>query len=270
MGILNRVQDDNKSMKTLNLYKLIGLTPLQCIEQFRAKHPEYNSVKLGYAGRLDPMAEGLLLVLVGDENKKKHSYEGLDKEYEFEILFGVATDSYDVLGIIRDDRNVEIGHNLSLQNNVKNILPLFVGTFTQHYPPYSSARVKSKPLFYWAREGKLDEISMPTKEVKIYELTYSNFRTISKKEFKQTVFDRIHMVQGEFRQEEIKQNWEGYFEKTSLEEYLVIKCLLKCSSGTYVRALVNEISKKLKVPALTFSIKRTKVGEYSVENSVKI
>jgi tRNA U55 pseudouridine synthase TruB len=78
------------------------------------------------------------------------------------------------------------------------------------------------------------------------------------------------MVQGEFRQEEIKQNWEGYFEKTSLEEYLVIKCLLKCSSGTYVRALVNEISKKLKVPALTFSIKRTKVGEYSVENSVKI
>ena len=61
--------------KVLNLYKPQGVTPLELIDRFRQKHPEYKDEKLGYAGRLDPMAEGILLVLVGDENKKRKTYE---------------------------------------------------------------------------------------------------------------------------------------------------------------------------------------------------
>ena len=59
-----------------------------------------------YAGRLDPMASGVLLVLAGEETKNKDKYLGLDKEYDFEILFGFATDTYDILGKVIKARNL--------------------------------------------------------------------------------------------------------------------------------------------------------------------
>jgi len=65
------------------------------LEQIDAKTP------LTYAGRLDPMAEGVLIILVGDECKKKQKYLGLDKEYEIEVLFGLETDTQDILGVIK-------------------------------------------------------------------------------------------------------------------------------------------------------------------------
>jgi tRNA pseudouridine55 synthase len=67
--------------QVITVNKPIGLTPLQAVTQFRKKFPLYASEKIGYAGRLDPMAEGLLLLLVGDNNKTKEQYEQLDKEY---------------------------------------------------------------------------------------------------------------------------------------------------------------------------------------------
>ena len=51
-----------------------------------------------YAGRLDPMASGLLIVLAGEETKNKEKYLNLDKEYLFEVLFGFKTVTYDFLG----------------------------------------------------------------------------------------------------------------------------------------------------------------------------
>jgi len=83
--------------KTINLYKPVGMTPLQAVEKLREKNTVYNGKKMSYAGRLDPMAEGVLLILVGDENKKMKQYMGFDKEYKAEILFGFSSDSNDVL-----------------------------------------------------------------------------------------------------------------------------------------------------------------------------
>ena len=75
------------------------MTPLEAIEKFKLKNPVYGGKRMGYAGRLDPMAEGVLLVLVGDENKKIGQYMGFDKEYVAEILLGFSSDSNDVLGV---------------------------------------------------------------------------------------------------------------------------------------------------------------------------
>ena len=82
------------------LYKKIGETPLECLNRFKVENSEYESLPMTYAGRLDPMAEGLLLVLVGEECKKKEDYLYLSKEYEIEVLFGFETDTADVLGKI--------------------------------------------------------------------------------------------------------------------------------------------------------------------------
>ena len=68
--------------KVILLNKKIGETPLQALERFRLRHKTYKEVKMTYAGRLDPMASGLLLVLAGEEIKNKEKYLGLDTEYQ--------------------------------------------------------------------------------------------------------------------------------------------------------------------------------------------
>jgi tRNA pseudouridine55 synthase len=119
----------------LRLYKNPGETPLECLERFRVANPEYTNEKMTYAGRLDPMAEGVLIVLAGEECKKKDEYLGLDKEYIFEVLFGIQSDTYDILGIpkIAEKKDFDIKS--------------FVGKRIQEYPAYSSR------TFQMARDG---------------------------------------------------------------------------------------------------------------------
>ena len=72
----------------INIYKKAGETPLEAINRLRSRRPEYQDVKITYAGRLDPLAEGVLILLAGDAVYEKEKYLKLDKEYEAEILFG--------------------------------------------------------------------------------------------------------------------------------------------------------------------------------------
>jgi tRNA U55 pseudouridine synthase TruB len=65
--------------------KKVGETPLELINRIRIEMPELKDERLSYAGRLDPMAEGQMLILVGDENDNREKYLGLDKEYEAEF-----------------------------------------------------------------------------------------------------------------------------------------------------------------------------------------
>ena len=56
--------------KILSVYKPLYLTPYQLIQQLKKNYPEYANEKIGYAGRLDPLAHGVLLLMIGEENKK--------------------------------------------------------------------------------------------------------------------------------------------------------------------------------------------------------
>ena len=84
--------------QVLNLYKQSGETPRERLERLRVQRPHYEHEVLSYAGRLDPMAEGVLLCLVGSANKRREAYLELSKEYVLDVLFGFSTDTYDVLG----------------------------------------------------------------------------------------------------------------------------------------------------------------------------
>jgi tRNA pseudouridine55 synthase len=205
------------------------------LERFRAENPKYAEVKMTYAGRLDPMAEGLLVVLVGEECKKKDEYLGLDKEYEFEILFGISTDTYDILGIPKfcDIKNLDFKD--------------FLGKHVQEYPPYSSR------TFQMARDGI--DFEPPTKEIEIYNMDILETREMRKGKLLSEILDRIDLVKGDFRQTKIKDAWrkllidnEGKFKITRMK--------IRCSSGTYVRSICYKLG------GIAYSIKRRKVGEY--------
>lgn len=244
----------------LNLYKNRGETPLECIKRFKSENSEYKNEPMTYAGRLDPLAEGLLLVLVGEECKNKEKYLGFDKEYEVDVLFGFSTDTYDILGkvihIIMSD--------LFPIKNIKDILITFIGKFSQKYPAYSSKTINGETLFSLAKSGELNENDIPEKEVEIKEIKLLKHKELSKKELEKYIIKSVNSVSGDFRQEEILKKWEDMLLKTKVKKFPVISIKVNCTSGTYMRSLANSIGEKIGVPALALNIKRTRVGEYKI------
>lgn len=229
--------------------KQVGETPLEAMEQFRREN-----IPMTYAGRLDPMAEGLLIVLAGDECKEKEKYTALDKVYETEIVLGYATDTYDVLGLVRGEgRNVDGPIN-------DDFLAKFVGTFKQEYPPYSSKPVAGKPLFQYAREGTLDTIEIPVNQVTIFSIEKLGEREVTVRELLVDICERISKVKGDFRQKEILTKWGEAL--AGENKCKIIKIRVHCSSGTYIRSLAERMGKELGCGAFTLSIKRTRVGEF--------
>lgn len=251
----------------ISVYKPIGKTPLQAIEKLKILHPKYEHIKIGYAGRLDPMAEGLLLLLIGETNKNKEQFEKLDKEYDFEAVFGFDTDSYDLLGkvTIPSVQQVHIE-----KETIINTLSTFTGTISQHYPPFSSVRVNGKPLFFWAYHNKLDQVTIPTKKVTISAISLHSLNTITASQLHTYIKEKINLVFGNFRQAEILEQWQHFFKKNSNTHFTILKATASCSSGTYIRSLVHSLGKKLNTQATTFSIKRTRIGEFTLDSAVKL
>lgn len=257
----------------LRLHKEIGETPLACMERFRGGNPEYTDVSMTYAGRLDPLADGLLLVLTGEECKKKENYLGLDKEYVCEVLLGVGTDTYDVLGLVLrsfskaggmvTEKTAKIAEQFSPSEAIAKTLDTFIGRHTQPYPPYSSRTVHGKPLFIYAREGTLGDIEIPRKEIEVYSIELVSTREITREELLTEVLKKIATVQGDFRQEVSIESWKKVLQEEGQEKYVIATIRASVSSGTYMRSLACELGKKLGISALAFSITRTRVGTFN-------
>ncbi|MEI7709727.1 MAG: hypothetical protein WCI76_03360 [bacterium] len=246
----------------LLLNKKEGETPLEALDAFRNKNKKYKDEKMTYAGRLDPMASGLLLVLSGEETKNKEKYLKLDKEYEFEILFGFATDTYDILGKVNNSHRSDLWGKGELEKKIKDNLKYFRGKFVQEYPIYSSKTVAGKQLFEYAREDL--EVELPSREVFVKKLQFIKLRKINNKKLLENIEKRIKKVNGDFRQEEIVKIWRKVLiHEQGLSLLMIASLKIKCGSGTYVRGIANSLGEKMGIPALAFSIKRTKVGKWT-------
>lgn len=261
----------------INLYKRRGETPLQALDRLRADYPEYKDAVLSYAGRLDPLASGVLLVMTGDANKNRDEHLGLSKEYEVEILFGVSTDTYDVLGLIVDTAKKEQfkQYENSLSEAVKDSFKKIISEGELSYPPYSSRPVNGKPLFEWAREGRLSEIEIPKQKGKIKNIEFLGLENIRADILQVKIHSMIKSVSGDFRQDQIMKGWDNYFSMLdatasdrAARTFQVFKIRVNSESGTYMRSLANEIGKSLGLPALAFSIVRTKAGNYNIKDSL--
>lgn len=246
--------------KIIILNKKEGETPLEALEKFRSRNKEYKNTKMTYAGRLDPMASGVLLVLASGETKNKEKYLLLDKEYEFEVLFGFTTDTYDILGKVTFSVYPKLEKDF-IKKEIKNNLKNFLGELDQKYPMYSSKTVKGKPLFSYARSGK--RINIPEKRIFIKKLILCRVREISDEKLLGNIKKRILKVEGDFRQEEILKTWEKKLgHALAGRKFFIASFKIRCSSGTYVRGIANSLGEKMKIPTLAFSIKRTRVGRY--------
>lgn len=118
-----------------------------------------NVKKIGHAGTLDPLATGVMVLMVG-KNYTKLSSQLLskDKEYIAEITLGAATDSYDSEGTITQTSLL-----IPSKEQVQEALKQFQGTFSQVPPMFSAKKVGGKKLYDLARNG----IEIERKEVRV-------------------------------------------------------------------------------------------------------
>lgn len=250
------------------LDKKVGETPLQCLEKHRIENPTLYGVSMAYAGRLDPMASGKLLVLIGDECKVQEKYHNLDKEYEFEVLFGVSSDTGDVLGLLTTCE-VSCIEKWTLTQTIQK----FIGDIQLPYPHFSSKTVKGKPLHVWKLEGKIDTVEIPTKLSTIFNLKLIELKKVTAQEAYVYATQKIETISkvtetskalgNDFRRSDIRLSWKKFInEDKSEQELYVAKFACIASSGTYMRTLAEMIAKELNTCGLAYSIHRTKIGKY--------
>ncbi len=236
-------------------YKNKGETPLQMLDRLRLEKPVLENEKLSYAGRLDPLAEGLIVVLVGDENKEREKYLGLNKTYIVDILIGVSTDTSDLMGIVKEVKSLKFD-NLDL---IRKNLVRFAGKFSQKYPSFSSKTFSGKALFQYAREGNFPEISHT---VEVFGIDILNFSSISAKELLDKTYKDVFKVSGDFRQDLVLKSFDEKITGEMVFSVLTLK--MSVSSGFYVRQFAKDFGQSLGYPALALNIKREKVGDFQI------
>ena len=134
----------------LPIDKTPGWTSHDVIAYTRGILKEYQFSRIGHSGTLDPMASGLLLVLIGREaTKKQAEFLGLDKVYQAQITLGVLTDSWDMQGFILKE---EPCPKITLKQ-VKEALKTMTGKIKHPIPFYSAKKVKGQAMYDHARKG---------------------------------------------------------------------------------------------------------------------
>ena len=135
--------------------------------------------RVGHAGTLDPMATGVLVILVGKATQLAGRYLDEEKEYLADIGLGIATDTGD-----RDGKVIRQEESSSFSiDKICAVLKQFEGDLWQSPPPHSAIHYKGKRLYEWAREGKRFEV--PPRQVRI--------KRIELVEYQHPII-RIHLV----------------------------------------------------------------------------
>lgn len=225
------------------------------MEEHRARTPGLADEAMVYAGRLDPMAEGLLLVLTGEDRFGLAAHLTHDKDYVATFLFGVSSDTHDALG-----RLVAGPVSVPPPKRCGEALAGLVGTHTLPLPVWSAYRVRGRPLHAWAREGRIHEIAVPTRD-----MTVTSVRAVSSEAVHVTtllydVRTRVTRVRGDFRQSEVLADW-ARLGGADLP-LVTVTVALTVTSGTYVRALAHAVGTQLGCGGLLLALRRTRVGPY--------
>lgn len=233
-----------------------GETPLEALRRVQATNKKFLGQKLSYIGRLDPMAEGKMLLLVGDkENRERAKYLNFDKEYEATFMIGASTDSGDILGLIT---NAYQGPSL-VKKEIAVAVERLLKIKNQKYPWMSGKTINGKKMFDIYKAGGFEKIERPTQKIKVYKIYNTKIGELSAKKLEKDIFKIIPKVIGEFREKETLKNWKKFFDKLGQGSFQTISFKIKVSSGTFIRGLCEELEKELKTPVLLYRLKRTKI-----------
>lgn len=162
-------------MKENSIFKSDGIVLLnksRGISSFKAINKLkwiIGSSKVGHAGTLDPIAEGLLIVMINNATKFSDNLMKRDKEYFVELELGYETDTYDIEGEITEKYEGNI--NISDEKIIEAVNS-FAGEIMQVPPMYSAIKINGEKLYELARKGI--EVEREARKVKIYSIREIN------------------------------------------------------------------------------------------------
>jgi len=193
-----------------------GITSHDVVNIIRRK---FNIKRVGHAGTLDPMATGVLVMLLGRATKLSNTFIRDDKEYIAKIFFGKSTDTQDASGRVIEEKYID---NLSVEA-VTKALYSFKGETEQVPPMVSAIKYKGKKLYQLARSGKV--VKREPRRINISDVEILDFK------FPELTFR------------------------------------VRCSKGTYVRTLCEDIGKALGIPSHMSGLIRSASGNFSLKDS---
>ena len=142
--------------------KPAGVTSHDVVQQVRRK---LGIRRVGHTGTLDPMAEGLLVILAGTATKHQRALQGHEKLYEASLRLGTQTDTGDATGAAIRTAPVPAPDPASLARACAGL----VGPLDQRPPAYSAIKVQGRPAYWWARRQQ--PLELPSRTIHIHELT---------------------------------------------------------------------------------------------------
>lgn len=142
-----------------------GMSSAQCVGRIK----RLGQKKIGHAGTLDPMATGVLIVLLGHATKLSgYLLEGGEKRYEGVARLGLVTDTWDAEGRTLEERPIPSADSVegrALEDAVRREVAAWTEVTEQPVPPYSAAKHQGQPLYRLARAGR--EVPQKTKAIHI-------------------------------------------------------------------------------------------------------
>jgi len=178
--------------------------------------------QIGHLGTLDPLATGVLVLLLGKATRFVQFYTGRRKRYTAGFRFGFATDTYDSEGQPQGPDNPPALDKSTLEKFANER----VGLFSQMPPAFSAKKIHGRPAYELARKNL--PVELKPVDVEVFEY-------------------RLIEIDGP-----------------------IARFVVECSSGTYIRSLAHEMGEKLGCGAHLAEISRTAVGEFSLEQAIKL
>ncbi len=154
-----------------------------------AKVKKIVKTKVGHTGTLDPMATGVLPLLLGEGTKLSKYLIEHDKIYEAVVRLGQKTDTADSEGKVIEEKEIE--KKLVSIEKIQNVLRQLEGKQMQRPPIYSAIKIKGKKLYEYARKNETVEI--PEREIEIYSMQLMNYN-----EKERTISFRVHCSKGTY------------------------------------------------------------------------
>lgn len=178
--------------------------------------------QVGHLGTLDPLATGVLVLLLGRATRLVQFYSGRRKRYSAGFRFGFATDTYDSDG---EAQGADTAPSLD-HATLERFAAERVGRFEQMPPAFSAKKIHGRPAYELAR--KKQPVELKPVEVELYE-------------------NKLTEIAG-----------------------CTARFVIECSSGTYIRSLAHEMGQKVGCGAHLAEITRLAVGEFSLDQAIKL
>jgi len=208
----------------------------------------YGRVKVGHGGTLDPLAEGVLPIALGEATKLAGRMLDASKIYEFTIQFGEETDTLDAEGevIARSDHRPPLAA-------VASICECFTGAIEQVPPRYSALKVEGRRAYDLARAGEAVELA--TRSVTVHALGLaSDIAPAPVASAFQTTLGRP----------------DPYDPQMPLELADSVTLIAHVSKGTYIRSLARDLAHALGTCGHVTYLRRTKAGPFGEEQAISL